>query len=276
MKEYSYRVGDLKKLIKESSNEFKPVLGTNVMRDNKKNNDKSYKDSEKRAKDCDGGLKEPQKTNLPKKEDGNKTTLDYNPRTEPDKKYKERVKAQANGYTSKLEQDNDIEKIGEFDKNKDIEKQFSDSRDEMEKAKSDIQHSGLTARTFPKSAFDKNHLNENAPKPKRLIFKHTRFLNENQVLVRIPEEYKIDGQKIYMKDGYDNEYIVECSKSKTGFIETNIVNYNNQSVLNEQVNRIQELFDYKSSNKFGKASYSDRVNESANFMDIMNNVRKKM
>lgn len=276
MKEYSYRVGDLKKLIRESSNEFKPVLGSNVTRDNKKNNDKSYKDSEKRAKDFDGGLKEPKKTELPKKEDANKTTLDYNPVNDPDKEYKERIKAQANGYTSKLEQDNKIDKIGEFDKNKDIEKQFSDSRDELDDKKTEIQRSGLTARNLPKSAFDKNHLNEGAPKPKRLIFKHTRFLNENQVLVRIPEEYKVDGQRIYMKDGYDNEYIVECSKSKTGYVETNIVNYNNQKVLNEQVNRIHELFDYKSSNNFGKASYSDRVNESANFIDIMNNVRNNM
>ena len=50
MAEYSYKVGELKKIVKESS-QFKPVLGPNVKRDNEKNNSESYKDSEKRAED---------------------------------------------------------------------------------------------------------------------------------------------------------------------------------------------------------------------------------
>ena len=44
MSELIYKVGELKQLIRESSkNEFSPRLGTNVERDNKANNEKSYK-----------------------------------------------------------------------------------------------------------------------------------------------------------------------------------------------------------------------------------------
>ena len=46
----------LKKLISESSNEFKAKLGPNVESEDKKNNGKAYSDAKKRAKDFDGGL----------------------------------------------------------------------------------------------------------------------------------------------------------------------------------------------------------------------------
>ena len=130
MTHYSYTVGELKKLIAESSQEFKPVLGPNVERDNKKNNEESYKETEKKAKDYDGGLKEPKKEKLQDKVDGNRTTLEYNPDIEPSKEYKEKVEAQAKGYTSKLEQDNGNERGGvEMDDDGRILKQFTDARD---------------------------------------------------------------------------------------------------------------------------------------------------
>ena len=68
MKQVSISVGDLKRIIAESSSEFKAKLGPNVEADNKKNNDKSYKDSEKRAKDYDGGLAKEEKKKLQPKE----------------------------------------------------------------------------------------------------------------------------------------------------------------------------------------------------------------
>ena len=117
MTQISYKVGDLRRMIAESSQEFKPIIGTGVESDNKKNNDKSYKDSEKRAKDYDGGLAKEEKKKLQPKEDYNRTTMDYNPIVEPDKDTKERIQAQAEGYSSKLEKDNNIEKSGGFDGN---------------------------------------------------------------------------------------------------------------------------------------------------------------
>jgi hypothetical protein len=278
METVSYKVGDLKRIIRESAqNGFKPVLGPNVVKDNTKNNEKSYKESEKRAKDFDGGLNEPKKMKLPAKMDGNKTTLDYNPSADPDENYKKRVKAQAEGYTSDLEKNNGNERGGvEMDDEGRILKQFNDARDKAEEKKKMIQKSGLTAREFPENTFDKNHLNESKPKAKKLIFKHSKFINETQVYSRIPEEYKKDGQRIYMNDAAGNEYIVECVKSeKSGCIETQIVSHKNEKLMNEQINRIHELMNYSESTTSGKRTSNDRLNESDEFQNIMDIARGK-
>ena len=72
MSEVTYSVKELKRVIKESSqNEFKPKLGQNVERDDKKNSQEAYDEAEKRAKNYDGGLKEPEKNKLEPREDGN-------------------------------------------------------------------------------------------------------------------------------------------------------------------------------------------------------------
>ena len=273
MSTYSYRVGDLRKIVKESAEKFSPVIGPGVANDNKKNNEKSYKDAEKAAKDYDGGLRPEKKGNLPDKMDGNRTTLDYNPRTEPDKSFKDKVDAQAKGYTSKLEEDNGIEKAGaEFDNDGKIKKQFANASDKINSAKKELADSGIQGHNLKDENKEKNTMYESKKLiAKRLEFKHTKFLNESQMLSRIPEEYKNDGQKIYMKDSIGNEYIVECVKSeKTGFIETNVVGYSNPKLLEEQKERIEQLFDYQSSKEFAPTTAKQRIEESQSFQDIMN------
>ena len=278
MNQTGYRVGDLKRIIQESAQEFDAKLGAGVKDDNKKNNEKSYKDAQKAAHDYDGGLTDDKKKNdLPGKLDGNRTTLDYNPRTEPTQDFKDKVEAQAQGYTSVLEKKNGIEKAAQFDNDGKIAKQFKDASNDINKGKKALEDSGIQGNNLKELNPDKNTLYENmTPKAKRLKFKHTKFLNESQMLSRIPDEYKKDGQRIYMQDAYDNEYIVECSKSEnTGLIETNVVSYKNDTVLNEQVSRIQELFDYKSSNDFVPRSSAERINENKDFQDIMDLARGK-
>ena len=278
METISYKVGELKRIIKESSDEFKAKVGPNVESDNKRNNEKSYKESEKRAKDYDGGLKDQKKPELPEKKDGNRTTLDYNPSIEPDEKFKKRVEAQAKGYTSELEEKNGNERGGvEMDDDGRIMKQFNDARDEHEKNKKTVQKAGLVARELPDEIFDKNHLNENQTlKPKKLIFKHTRFINESQVYARIPEEYKRDGQKIYVNDVAGNEYILECVKSeRSGNIEVHIVSHKNEKLMNEQVDKIHKLMEYSGNETCGKQDVIDRVNEDKTFKDIMDIARGK-
>ena len=273
MSTYFYKVGDLKKMITEQVNEFKPVIGKGVMDDNTKNNDKSYKDAEKSAKDYDGGLRSEKKGNLPDKTDGNRTTLDYNPRTEPDKSFKDKVEAQAKGYTSKLEKENGIEKAGaEFDEDGKIAKQFHNASDKINDVKKDLADSGIQGHNLKDQNKKKNTMYENKkPVAKRLEFKHTKFLNEAQMLSRIPEEYKNDGQKIYMKDSIGNEYIVECVKcEKTGFVETNVVGFSNPKMLNEQKERIEQLFDYQSSKEFAPTTAKQRIEENNSFQDMMN------
>jgi hypothetical protein len=272
MSQLSIKVGDLRKLVNESANEFKAKLGPNVEADNKKNNEKSYKDAEKRAKDYDGGLAKEEKKNLPEKEDFNRTTLDYNPINEPDKETKDRIEAQAQGYTSKLEKDNKIEKVGDFEGNKEIAKQFKDQAEKISDERAELAHTGLQARMMDKDKFKKNTMLESKPGAKRLRFKHTKFMNESQVLTRIPEQYKIDGQVIYMCDKADNEYIVECVRSeRSGLIETNIVSYGNKTAMNEQMNRIQELMGFKTNTN----DRYNQINENKEFGKILDTTRNK-
>lgn len=274
MEQISYKVGELKNIIRESAQEFDAKIGANVQSDNKKNNEKSYKDAEKAAKDFDGGLKQNEKGKLPDKMDGNRTTLDYTPRTEVSKEQKDNIDAQAKGYTSKLEQNNDIEKGGaEFDNDGKIKKNFADAADKINKAKEELAKSGLQARNIKTEK--KNTMYENIkPTAKRLIFKHSKFLNEAQMLTRIPEEYKVDGQKIYMEDAHDNKYVVECVKSeKSGLIEMNVLSHTNDTLMNEQVNRINQLFGYESPKEFARSTNQERINENKSFKDIMDLAR---
>lgn len=273
MSTYSYKVGDLRRIIAEQTQEFKPKLGPSVMSDNKTNNEKSYKDAEKAAKDYDGGLKPEKKGELSDKLDGNRTTLDYNPRIEPDKSFKDKVEAQAKGFTSKLEEENGIEKGGaEFDKDGKILKQFEDAAEKRNDVQKKLADSGIQGNNLKDENEKKNTMFESKkPVAKRLEFKHTKFLNESQMLNRIPEEYKTDGQKIYMKDSIGNEYIVECTKSeKTGFVETNVVGFSNPKLLSEQKARMEQLFEYQSSKEFAPTTAKQRIEENQSFQDMMN------
>lgn len=272
----SFNVGELRRVIRESSNEFKPVLGKDVESDNKRNNEKSYKEAEKLTKDFYGSFKDQNKSKKLPEKDINRTTLDYTPRIEPSKEYKDRIKAQALGYTSKLEMENGIEKAADFEGNKRIFQQFKDSSDKVNSAKADLAHSGLQGRMHDKKEFERPTMYESQkPKAKRLTFKHTEFMNEAQVLVRIPEQYKKDGQIIHMCDCKDNVYIVECVRSKnTGRIETNIISHKNNRLVKENIDRIQELMDFKSdtSGKFNKLNV---IKEHEEFNNILNLTRNQ-
>lgn len=279
MKTLSYNVGELRRVIKESSNEFKAKLGPNVERDNKKNNRESYNKSKERAKDFDGGLEEPKKKEIPPKTDGNATMFDLNPVTEPSKEYQENQEARMKGYITKMEMDNGIKKASAtFDSDGKLLKNYQDARDARNKEKEDIESSGLVGRVIydkDKNKFKKNTLCKENMKAKRLIFKNTRFMNESQMFDRIPEEYKVDGQKIFMKDGYENEYLVECEKNEMGVIETNIVSYNNKNIMNEQVDRIFDLFQYNDKEEKAERNYHTNINEDKEFKDLMDVVRNK-
>jgi hypothetical protein len=271
MEQRTFLVKDLKRMISESASEFKPVIGPHVTSDNKKNSEKAYKEAEKQAKDFDGGLKGPKKGKLADKEDANRTTLDYNPRTEPDKNFKERVKAQAKGYTSTMEEKNKIEKAAEFDEDGKIFNQLTKSSDDLNKQKEDLAHSGLVSQNLPKQ--EKNTMYETTLKPKRLVFKHTRFVNESYMLSRIPEEYKKDGQIIHMKDMNGNEYVVECQASSTGYIETNIKGYSNKELMNEQIKRISELMGYKTGDNLTESVKYNRADNDKNFENMFDIIR---
>lgn len=178
--EKTFKVSDLKRLIAESSSEFKPVLGPNVEKDNKSINDKAYSDAKKRAKDYDGGLENTGgKRAKYEKNDANRTTLDYEPENANDA-YRKRVKAQVEGYTSEAEKNNKIEKSGDFSDNENIYNGIKKSGQELHKGEKDMKKSGLQGREWPDKVFDREEMYESKEGfDMKQMINRMRILQEN-------------------------------------------------------------------------------------------------
>lgn len=283
----------INKLITESSQEFKAKLGPGVESKDKEINDKAYSDAKKRAKDFDGGLDKElgEEKSEYKKDDFNRTTLDYEPENATPE-YKKRVHAQAKGYNSKAEMNNGIEKTGDFSDNENIYKEFKKSGEDFHNSQKDLKKSGLQAREWPDEVFDKESMYESKDgfdmrqminrmssmenkqmKPiteqmKTVLFKKTEFLNESHMISKIPDDFKVNGTSFKMKDKKGDEYIVEWKNNKAY-----VVNHLYKQQLSEEMNRIKELMGYKSSDS--STSSSTRLNENdERFLTTLNKVRK--
>ena len=267
----------IKGLIKESQQEFKAKLANGAESGSKTNNGKAYSDAKKRAKDFDGGLSDEvcEKKADYKKEDFNKTLMDYTPdNVTPE--YKKRVKKEfVNG-------DKENEKIY---------KELKKSGEEQQKNEKELKKSGLQAREWPDEVFDKdnmyesrdgfdmrkmlNSLNEkttrkqfNESHVKTVLFKKTEFLNEAHMISRIPDDFKKNGTSFKMKDKNGSEYLVEWDNNKA-----NIIEHVNKKGMDESISRMKELFDYRPSDT--KTNYSDRLNENDDkFQETLNKMRK--
>lgn len=111
---------------------------------------------------------------------------------------------------------------------------------------------------------------------KRLHFKNTTFLNEEQMIKRIPDDYKVDGNKFLMKDSKGNEYLVECKKDAIceSFVHVNVIEHNcGKQVLDEALAKFNHLSGYKSS---GYNTKIDQLTESDKYNDMLNITRKLM
>lgn len=292
-----YKVSDLKKLIEESSNEFKAKLGPNVESEDKKNNGKAYKDAKKRAKDFDGGLSKEMGEEKVKyeKNDGNKTTLDYQPENMSDD-YKKRVHAQVKGYTSVTEMENDIEKTGDFSDNEKIYQGIKTSGKEIHDNIEDFKRSGLQAREMPEKTFKKEEMYEskdgfdmrniidslkektsmpqpvlNESKPlKTIFFKKTNFLTEGHMISRIPDEFKEDGKQFKMKDKSGSEYVVEWNHGKA-----NVISHINKTKIDESFEKFHKYSNYSSESQINKTNLNMRMNENSEInkmLKIMRNI----
>lgn len=282
----TYKVSDLKKIINESMN-YDPKLGDGVESEDKKNNEKAYKEIEKQAKDYDGGLDKTKNVNKGVKFtpntfelDDNKTTMDYSFDYEPGDKFKKRVKAQVKGYTSELEEDNDTEeRNAEFDSNEEIYDELKKRHEVQADMKKLGKEAGLTAREMPSKIFDKesmfqeNKEGQKNNKMKKLCFKHTKFISENHMLSRIPEEYKVDGNKFIMKDADDTEYMVEW-KVENNINEPIIEKRVSERQLTEEFNRIKHLYGYNSKDYFQTTTSQTRLSEDKKLGDFINEVKK--
>lgn len=253
-----YSISEFCQALRESQ-EFHAKKGANVDSENKKNNGKAVSDILKQGKEFDGGI-----ANRPKREnsrdtlDFNKTTLEYDYAYEPSQEYKDRVKAQVHGFPSvKNEKNTKVEKESKGD---DYEgnKKFYDEREKVAKIRGQRRHelktSGLQSRELAKDKEfddefkDKTLFTNESKKMKRLHFSKTTFINEEQMLKKIPNDMKVDGNKFYMKDAVGNEYLIECVKDNIvkDYIHTKVVEYTNKEKINEAFNRMKELYSFKS------------------------------
>lgn len=266
----TYKVGEIKKLIAEGSNEFKAKLGNNVERDNKSNNGKAYSDAKKRAKDFDGGLSDEvgKKKAKYEKTDFNRTTLSHTPENATPE-YKKRVHAQAKGYTSELEMNNKIEKVGDFSDNETIYNEFKKSDEEYRENEKALKKSGLQAREWSDKVFDKEDMYEQKS-VKTVYFKKTEFINESHMLNKIPDDFKCEGTTFRMKDKTGSEYLIEWTDNRA-----NIIEHTNKQGLDESVARMKALFNYKSSDYVENSNVNSRLHEgNEGFTKTLDNVRK--
>lgn len=282
-----YTLSELHSLM-EDKGEFKARLGNNVERDNKRNNKQGVNDILKDTERASGRTEikrtdEPENTN-----DYNKTTLDVRFDAEPSDSYKKRVQAQVEGFASDDNKKNsDGEKNGgsDYEGNKKFYKNEKDKITKRAKKEAEMRHAGLKARMMPKedyvepTMFGKNNVKESKTM-KRLHFKNTRFLSEAQLINKIPEEYKTDGNRFYMRDNTGTDYLVECNVDREfNHTTINVINKINKRDINEQLHRMRSLSDYNSSDYFAGTNTESRKLEEgkvSEMLDLMKQMEKSV
>lgn len=267
MNERIYTINELRQLISEGAADFKAKIGDGVVSANKKENNATYAGAKKKVKNFDGGGSEIVKEKMePEKEDDNATTLDYMIDGAPDEAFRDKVKAQAEGYTSTLEKNNGIEKSGDFS---DFSYQeFKAAGKRRADAIEDTKKRGLVGRGAASGKFKKDGLYKESKKIAVLNFKNTTFLNESQMISRIPDDYKVDGKRFKVRDAGENEFIVEWAEG-----EANILSYENKKKLNESIEKFHKLSGYNSKNQFKNSTSQSRLNESSEFNKILDKAR---
>ena len=274
-----YTFGELNRILMESHNEFNPKIGDKVESEDKKNNEKAVDDIMKQSKEFDGGITDKKKnTNKEDIQDFNKTTLDVEFASEPGEAYRERVKALVHGFpsadnekNSKIKEDN---KSLDFDGNEKFYDAQKKKSEEISDKEAELKHAGLKARELPKEDFKNDTLFKENKTMKRLHFKNTVFLSEAQMLKKVPEEYRTSDGRFIMKDASSTEYLVECSYNKEfNHGKLTVVNKTNKEQINEQLDRMRELFDYNSSSYMGGTTSSSRKTEAQGLSEMINRVK---
>lgn len=263
----TYNIGELRKAIRESKNEFKPVLGKGVAETNKKVNDDAYKSVEKETKAYEGGLTNKGESALAKVNKG-MSDLKFHPDgiSTP---FKDKVKSQLKGYVSAQAEElhkNDPFGNAVFHDEKDIEDAAKEYKKNDDKAKTD----GLTSSKHKKEIEDNTESMFESKKISKIQFKHTKFLTEGHMLSKVPDDFKIEGKRFIMKDNANNEYLVEWAK------KPNVVKRVNKVQVNEEMQRIKNLWGYNSGDYFKGTNAKSRMNENTEFSNILNRTRELM
>ena len=266
-------VGELKRIINEAKSEFDPVVFG--MEDSKRINKQAYNDIKKETGSYDGGLTKngAKKPGMGIGNDDNKgmSDLTYDNISKP---FKERVSAQMKGYVSKEAEKlhkNDPFGNADFDEDESIYTSAKKHADAVKKGKDTATEIGLTGRELDKKkveALDDTMFESR--KIKKLSFKNTQFISEGHMLSRIPDEYKVDGNRFIMRDSSNNEYLVEWN-AKSPKVTKKV----NMKLVNEEKDRIKKLWGYNSAAN-NKTTPNLRIQENSEFNDILNKARKLM
>lgn len=265
-----FNVGELRRIIKESQkNEFKPVVFGDG--ESKKINDKAYADFNKETSKYDGGLtKKSKKKNIQIVSDNRGMgDLEFDNINKP---YADRVKSQMKGYVSKEAEDkhkDDEFGNAEYDNEGNF---YKASKEHAEKSK---WGKDKAAEITPEGDKLKDEIKKQSHtmyenKVKRLNFKKTQFLSEGHMLSKVPDEFKVEGNRFVMRDSAKNEYLVEWHAN-----EPNVEKKTNMYLVNEQKERIKQLWGYKSA-EANTSSPSYRLQENNEFADMVNKARKLM
>lgn len=138
----------------------------------------------------------------------------------------------AYGYYNNLEHNNTAEDNNDTDGNESVDMTINNNEPVDDKPE----------------PLDENKTNKTKKNMKRLHYKKTTFLTEAQMLKTIPEEFKTNGNKFYVKDASGTEYLVECIvDEKFDFPTLSVVSKLNESKTNSEINRMKQLFGYESS-----------------------------
>lgn len=265
-------VGELRNLIKESQGEFKPIVFGQD--ETKKTNEKAYADIKKETDAYDGGLTRGKKKNgggIMSTDNKGMHDLTYDNINKP---FMDKVKSQMKGYVSKDAEDkHKDDEFGNatFDKNGNIYNAAKDHANAAKQGKDTASEIGLTGRELSKKDIEDNDKTMyESKKIKKLTFKNLQFISEGHMLTKVPDEYKKDGNKFIMRDSSNNEYIVEWNGR-----DPKVTKKVNMTLVNEQKNRIKELWGYKSSESNNTTS-SFRIQETKSFNDMVKKARKLM
>ena len=263
-------VGELRRVIKESQNEFKPVVFG--MDKSKEINDNAYSDTKKATEKYDGGLTSKKRNiggGISATDNKGMHDLTYDSINKP---FQDRVKSQMKGYASKDAEDKHKgEPFGNatFDDNGNIYKAAKEHAQLVKKGKDAATEIGLTGRELNKNEVEKLRTTMGESKKiKMLTFKNTQFISEGHMMSRIPDEYKKEGNRFVMKDSADNQYLVEWHAK-----EPVVTKKPNMTLVNEQKERMKQLWGYKSA-EAQTSTASFRMQESKDFNDMVDKARK--
>ena len=264
MTERIYRVSDLRQLVKEGSNEFKPTMGKGVEKEDKENNEKAYKEASKRAKDFDGGVNNKKKKLGDYPNTFNKGMQDIFYDGEVPEQFKKNVLAQMKGYTSaqneELHEDDDTAvEHNEIPKMKERTQQFKANRDQDTMI-------GLTGRQLDKSKVSKlrHTVFEEDKRIPKYKFKRTNFLNEEHMLSIMPDECKKEGYKCIMEDSQGREVYVTWHEEEPEIFH--------KTRVDESMAKAKNMMNF--THKTLQTTSQVRVNENKMVGDMMNKIRQ--